>query len=132
MMRTTIAVLMMLALCAGAAAAQTPETLVNLNTATVQQLETLPGVGPATAQRIVEYRQKSGGFKKIDAGVICASSCTGDRDHSLHQSPKVAPKVSWVPQASLSCGSTTAKQIGVWTKPLARRTLRVRCARPAG
>ena len=39
---------------------------VNLNTATVAQLETLPGVGRATAQRIIEYREKSGGFKKIE------------------------------------------------------------------
>ena len=39
---------------------------VNLNTATVAQLESLPGIGPATAQRIVEYRQQQGGFKKIE------------------------------------------------------------------
>jgi competence protein ComEA len=77
MTRTTIAVLLMLALGAGVAAAQGAgrapaaakemvETPVNLNTATAAQLETLPGVGPATAQRILEYRQKSGGFKKIE------------------------------------------------------------------
>ena len=76
MTRTTIAVLMMLVLGAGMAAAQgtsrapaareTIETPVNLNTATAAQLETLPGVGAATAQRILEYRQKSGGFKKIE------------------------------------------------------------------
>jgi len=41
-------------------------TVVNLNTASVAQLETLPGVGRATAERIVEYRQKSGGFKKAE------------------------------------------------------------------
>lgn len=36
---------------------------VNLNTASVQQLSELPGVGERLAARIIEYRQKSGGFK---------------------------------------------------------------------
>lgn len=42
------------------------EAPLNLNTATLAQLEELPGVGPATAQRILEYRQQSGGFKRIE------------------------------------------------------------------
>lgn len=39
---------------------------VNLNSATPAQLEALPGVGPALAQRIVDYRQQNGGFKKVE------------------------------------------------------------------
>lgn len=39
---------------------------INLNTATPAQLESLPGIGARTAERIVEYRQKNGGFKKIE------------------------------------------------------------------
>jgi competence protein ComEA len=39
---------------------------LNLNTATVTQLEALPGVGLKVAERIVEYRQKNGGFKKVE------------------------------------------------------------------
>jgi len=40
--------------------------LVNLNTATVAQLESLPGIGPKTAVRIIDHRQKNGAFKKIE------------------------------------------------------------------
>ena len=40
--------------------------LLNLNTATLQQLQTLPGIGPALAQRIVAFREKNHGFKRVE------------------------------------------------------------------
>jgi len=39
---------------------------ININTATQAQLETLNGVGPATATAIIEHREQAGGFKTVD------------------------------------------------------------------
>ena len=47
----------------GAAATQPP---VSLNSATAAQLDTLDGVGPATAQKILDWRRENGGFRSID------------------------------------------------------------------
>ena len=46
-----------------AAAASGP---VHLNSATLEQLDALPGVGPVTAQKIVDYRTQHGGFGSVD------------------------------------------------------------------
>ncbi len=39
---------------------------ININSATSQELQTLRGIGPTLAQRIIEYRQTSGGFSTVD------------------------------------------------------------------
>jgi competence protein ComEA len=49
----------------GVDAAATPGGKVNLNTATLAQLDSLPGVGPVLAQRIVDYRVQHGGFHSV-------------------------------------------------------------------
>lgn len=40
--------------------------IINLNTATPAQLRTLPGVGPTLARRIIEFREKQHGFKRVE------------------------------------------------------------------
>ena len=47
-------------------AAKAAPAAVNLNTASSSQIEALPGIGASTAKRIIEYREKNGGFKKIE------------------------------------------------------------------
>ena len=53
---------------AGAVAGGTsaPSGPVHLNSATLEQLDALPGVGPVTAQKIVDYRTQHGGFGSVD------------------------------------------------------------------
>jgi competence protein ComEA len=51
---------------AGSASTAQPGPPVNLNTATLEQLETLPGVGPVLAQRIVEFRMSQGRFAQVE------------------------------------------------------------------
>jgi competence protein ComEA len=50
----------------GSSPGASPAGPVHLNSATVEQLDALPGVGPVTAQKIVDYRQAHGAFGSVD------------------------------------------------------------------
>lgn len=49
-----------------AGSAQKGTTPVNINTATAEELQTLPRIGPAMAQRIIAWREAHGGFRSVD------------------------------------------------------------------
>jgi len=56
-------------LCALAAAAQKkqpPAHPLDLNAANVKELQQIPGIGPKTAQAIVDFRHKSGSFRRVE------------------------------------------------------------------
>jgi competence protein ComEA len=50
----------------GAAVGAAPGTQLDLNTASVEQFDQLPGVGPVLAQRIIDYRTRHGAFRSVD------------------------------------------------------------------
>jgi competence protein ComEA len=50
----------------GSSGAGGPPALINVNTATLDQLESLPGIGPALGQRIIDYREQHGPFASVD------------------------------------------------------------------
>lgn len=90
MMTRTLITLALAAALTGTAFAATPATTqVNINTASVQQLQLLPRVGPALAQRIVDFRTANGEFKSAEE--LTRVKGIGEKTFALLQ-PYVAVK----------------------------------------
>ena len=66
-MKKVAVYLLLVLLCAGPVAlAGAMQEKVDLNKADAQKLESLPGVGPALALRIIQHREKNGPFRRIE------------------------------------------------------------------
>jgi competence protein ComEA len=92
-----------LALAAGSAFAKKtpPAHPLDLNTATVKELEQLPGVGPTTAKAIVEFRARSGRFRRIDDLLVI-------RGISEAKLKKMRPYITIAPAPKKSAAASSA------------------------
>jgi competence protein ComEA len=61
-----VAAALLLTAAAGEAQKKPPQKPLDLNSATAGQLQQLPGIGPSTAKAIVQFREKSGPFQRVE------------------------------------------------------------------
>lgn len=76
-----LALLLVLLTVSGSAAVYAADGKVNINTATAEQLTLLPRVGTVVAERIVQFRDKNGRFKKAEELLLVSG--IGDRTFDL-------------------------------------------------
>jgi comEA protein len=87
------ALLFFLVVAVAAAQKKPPAKPVDLNSATLEQLERLPGIGPATAKRILEMREKSGAFRRVE-DLLAVRGISRKRLESLRPYVTVSPPPS--------------------------------------
>jgi competence ComEA-like helix-hairpin-helix protein len=83
-----------------------PEKPFDLNTATYDQFHSLPGVGPVTAQRILDYRKKSGPFLRVE-DLLAVRGISAGRLEKIK--PYVTVKAATAAAASPAKTQTPAK-----------------------
>ena len=69
---------------------QPPAKPIDLNAATIKELEELPGVGPVTAKRILDTRQKSGRFHRVE-GLLAIRGISQKKLDALRPYVRVGP-----------------------------------------
>lgn len=120
-----IACLIFLPAVTAAAKKKPPSRPIDINVANVKELEELPGVGPTTAQAIIDTREKSGKFKRVeDLLVIHGISPTKlDRMRAyVTVGPAAKPAATTAPAAGHSSGTSaaaSARSAGPGGKPAA-------------
>ena len=112
--RILAGILALLVLAATPPAAAAEETRLNINQATAEALEALPGVGPSRAAQIVELRQSLGGFSTyeqlLEVNGIGPRTLEKMRDYMTLDGG--VPELSGEPQEAPAAGETGGAQPG--------------------
>jgi competence protein ComEA len=83
----------LLAAAISSAAKQPPEKPIDLNSATAEQLEQLPGIGPKIAEAIVAFREKSGPFRRVEE-LLAIRGISNRKLNAIRPYVKVGPPPS--------------------------------------